>query len=170
MYSMDLDKLPRRAVVPSQLSAEAEFKAWLRENCFDRMKDKDGLEWQVSATMEIENASAGQVPGGQNQTNAPHWVIRISLSAAVDGPTFCRTKTLNPEEDERLLAMLEGESIPLCMRPREFRISDEIEAQRILADELPRLRDDLRNSSLIELKRALIGRWVDSRHTFSERY
>jgi len=156
MYNMDLDKLPRRAVVPSQLSAEAEFRTWLRENCFDRMQDKDGLEWQVSVATDLE--TAGQ------------WSMRIALSSTVDAPTFLRTRTLVADEDERLLSILGEHTIPLCMRPRVFRLADESEAQGVLAEELPRLRDELRGTSLIQLKRALIGRWVDSHHTFSERY
>ena len=170
MYSMDLDKLPRRAVVPSQLTAEAEFRTWLRENCFDRIKDKDGLEWLIAAEMELESMPSNASSASHNPSNPMLWVIRIALSASVDAKTFVSTKTLKPDEDERLIAMLEGESIPLKMKPREYRVTDEVEAQRVLADELPKLRDDLRSTSLIELKRALIGRWVDSRCSFSKRY
>jgi len=153
---MNFEKLPSRPVVKSQLSAEHEFRVWLRENSFERVKDKDGQEWQVTLDSNLQ-------PDGS-------WLIKVALSADVDGSGFVRTGILKSDDDARLLEMLEDQLIPLRMRPREYRADDEEAVQEILAAALPALRDEIRQSSLVELKRTLISRWVDARCAFSKRY
>jgi hypothetical protein len=73
---------------------------------------------------------------------------------------------LDPVADARLLSLIEGETIPLVVKP-VVRVATGLEdARRIVRDELPRLKAKLTEASSRDLKRALVARWLEKISVF----
>lgn len=158
MYNMDPDKLPKRAVVSSQAGAENELRNWLRDNQFESLTDADGLDWQLD--LKVTQVAAPQDPKGLL------WQIRLGLRRDVDGAELLAAGILQRPADDRLVDLIGEEVISLTMKPQLFEAANELEAKRIVADALPRLKADLAKKSLIDTKRSLVGRWVDQASRF----
>jgi hypothetical protein len=157
-YSMDPDKLPKRPVVRSLMGAITEVKTWLRENQLDQVRDGEGLVW----TLEVK---AAQVDDPQDPRKVL-WQLRIALTTQVDAATLVKTGLLSPAKDDRLLALLGDGTVDLAMKPLIYKAPSEDAAKALLADVLPQLKASFLRSSLAEVKRHLIGRWVDEQGRF----
>lgn len=158
MYTMDKDLQPKRPVVTSLAGALTEARRWLEENQFDQVKDGDGLPWSLKLQVS-------QVPEPKNPKGVL-WELKLHLSALVMAPLLIETGTLDALKDSRLLEMIGNESIELKMRPLVYRAPHEDAAKTLLADILPKLKASFAKSSLSEVKRALVGRYVDDRCRF----
>ncbi len=158
MYSTDPDKPPKRPVTLSLSAALAEVDRWARENLFDTLVDGDGLSWRL--TMSSEERPARQEP------RTLEVEVRFLLRAEAEAETFVATGTLDRQADARLIGLLEDVTVPLAMKPIVRTASGYEAARRLVRDELPRLKSRIAGSSLHEVKRALIGRFVDERCLF----
>lgn len=158
---MDFDRLPTRPVVKSAISAQAEWEHWLLENHFQRLLDADGLDWNL----ELE---VFQKPD-EDDLHVARWTAVLHLRADVDVETFIRTGTLDVEEDARLISLIGSERVPLRMKPVTHEARGEKEAKDMLIRILPELRDSIAKTKLREIKRGLIGKWVDGNTMFGAR-
>jgi hypothetical protein len=59
--------------------------------------------------------------------------------------------------------------IPLRMKKMQYEASGENEMRETIARVLPELRENFRKTSLHEVKRGLLGRWIDSLSNFGHR-
>ena len=59
--------------------------------------------------------------------------------------------------------------VPLRMRPVIYETRDEPAARDLLASVLPELRDNTQKNKMREIKRGLIGRWIDDMSVFGIR-
>lgn len=158
MYSMDQNKMPRRPVVLSQAAASAEFELWVRENRYEKVLDGDGLPWHVELT-------AMPIPDPENLPRGM-WELRMEARVEVNATSLLATGTMDPIADERLLLLIGTESIPLQMKP-EVRYARSLEeSKRALFEMIPKVKDTLVKGSLRDIKRALIGQWIDRRCLF----
>lgn len=153
MYNMDDDRPPKKPVIGSQAGALAEIERWMRENRHDVIEDADGLAWRLGIATEERAARL-----------APRKLeieLKFQLHTSVTPEDLVRTRSFDPVADARLLALIEGETIPLVMKPI-VRVAGSLEeARRIVRDELPRLEAKLKEASLRDLKRALVARWLE---------
>lgn len=155
---MDFDKQFSRPVVKSISSAQAEWEHWLYENHFQRLLDADGLEWELTI-------HAMPTPDEINIKSAK-WNVTLSLAADVDAATFTRTGVLDTEEHERLLAKIGDFKVPLRMKPIHHEARGENEARDLMMRILPDLRDNIAKTSMVEMKRNLLCRWIDDHSQF----
>ena len=158
---MEFDKIPSRPVVKSAISAIDEWERWLYENHFRKLVDGDGLDWLLE--MKVDELPADhQIHGGK-------MVITMQLGVDVGAEEFIRTGTLDPVEDERLLALIGSRLVPLRMRPVTHEAKDLNAGRELLSRVLPELRENTKKSRLREIKRGLIGRWIDELSAFGNR-
>jgi hypothetical protein len=160
MYSnsTDPEKPPKRPVVGSLAGALNELDNWLKENQYESLSDADGLAWKLD--LKVSQAPVKGDPKGLV------WRVRIGLRRELDAEDLLAAGILKLPEDERLLGLIGDEIVPLAMKPALHEVPGELEARRLVADELPRLKATLAKKSLIDIKRSLIGRWVDERSRF----
>jgi hypothetical protein len=155
---MDDDRPPKKPVIGSQAGALAEIERWMRENRHDLIEDADGLAWRL--TIETEERAARLAP------RELEIELRFHVRTSVTPEDLVRTKAFDPVADARLLSLLEGETIPLFMKPVVRVATGLEEARRVVRDELPRLRARLTEASLRDLKRALVARWLEKISVF----
>jgi hypothetical protein len=158
MYTMDSDKQPKRPVVTTQAAALNEIRNWVRDNQFESLIDADGLDWVLD--LGVTQVAAKDDPKGLV------WQIRLGLKRILTAPELLKNGILRLPEDQRLLDLLGDEEISLTMKPHLHEVANELESKRLLADLLPRFKADLAKKSLLEVKRQLVGRWVDERALF----
>ncbi len=158
---MEFDRLPSRPIVKSVIGAQAEWERWLYENHFQRLLDADGLDW----TLEL---SIDQLPDDDNRHGA-RYVVTLQLGADVDVDTFVKTGTLDRIEDERTITLIGAQKVPLRMRPAVHHAKGEPDARELLVRVLPELRENIATSRLRDIKRSLIGRWIDDQGVFGVR-
>jgi hypothetical protein len=158
---MNFNNLPSRPVVKNQISAQADWDRWLYENHFKKLYDGDGLEWNLIINTQ-------QLPDEQDWHQAK-WIATYELIADVSAETFIKTGTLDATEDARIIHLIGERLVPLRMKRTSNEARGEKEAKDLLTKLLPDLRDSLSQMSLMEVKRSLIGRWVDETALFGKR-
>ena len=154
MYSTDNQRLPKKLVIGSLARAEAELEHWIRENRYDQLDDADGLSWQL-AILTNERAAAANPRELEIE-------LRFALSALVAPEILLQSRILDRALDARLLAMLEDTPIPMSIRPLVLMARGVEEARRMICDELPRHRAKLMDPKIREMKRHLVGKWVEN--------
>lgn len=157
MSIMDPDKLPKKPAITSRAAADAEFDRWLRENSFDRLKDGDGQVWKLDLLVT-------RLPEPAAKEAA--WVMTLQMSAAVTAASLVATKVLDPQTDERLIGMLGDHEIEIDLKPVQHKAVTREDARRLLATVLPETRKKMEASSFKDIKRGLIGRWIDQSRRF----
>jgi len=155
---MDFDKPPSRPVIKSTISAQAEWENWLRQNNFEFFRDADGLEWRVMMTFE-------QLPG-QSDRGPGRWITGLQISLDVTIADLVSTGTFDPDHDARLIALASTQIIPLRMKRLQYEAQSEGDMRETLVRVLPELRDNFRKTSLHQVKRDLVGRWIDGLSVF----
>jgi hypothetical protein len=151
---MDFDKPPSRPVIKSVISAQAEWENWLRQNNFEFFRDGDGLEWRVSMTFE-------QLPS-QSDKGPARLVTSLQIGVDVSMSNLVSTGTFDADDDSRLIEIASGRTIPLRMRRVQYEANSEGDMRDTLVRALPELRENFRKTSLHEVKRSLVGRWIES--------
>lgn len=158
MFTSDPEKPPRRPVITSLAGALGEIKNWLVENQLDQVRDADGLVWNLGVKV-------AQVPDKADPKGLL-WQVRLLRSTSASAQDFVQTGALDPEKDSRLIHLIAGGAIDIAMKPMVYDTPDEEAARRLIADLLPKLKANFLKNSLTEVKRTLIGRWVDDRGRF----
>jgi hypothetical protein len=161
LYSTGDDKPPKRPVVPSLYSALSDIDRWLTEHQFDQLKDGDGMLWKLEM-------QASQLPAKADPRRLD-WHIRLAPVAQMSAAALVGASVLQPDDDARLLAMIGTELVPMAMKPTVLTAPSEAEARNLLAAELPRLKAAFKEMKLAEVKRSLIGRWLEERCVFGGR-
>lgn len=157
MSIMDNDKLPKRPVVTSKTAADAEFDYWLKENNFSSLKDGDGLAWNLNLKIaRVPEPAAREAP----------WTLTLHLTAQVNAKTLVETHTLEPDLDSRLIELIGEHTIDINLKPIQRKAMTKEDARRMLAVVLPETRDKVALASFREIKRSLVGRWIDQTRVF----
>lgn len=158
MYNTDPDKLPKKPVTISQTSANEEFARWLAQNDRHHLRDAAGVIWNISVeTLETPD------PTDHRQAV---WKITLRIGADVGAHHLIADKTLDEGKDERLLGLLGDATIRLALKPSVHEAQGLDAARKWLAEELHRLRDQFAKDGFHEVKRQLVGRWVDESRWF----
>lgn len=158
---MEFNKLPSRPIVKSSISAQADWERWLYENHYQRLLDADGLDWSLELALD-------QLPD-EDDRQTSQYILTLQLGTDVDVETFLKTGTLDRENDERMITLIGERKVPLRMKPVVHKAKGEKEARDLLVRVLPELRETIANSRLRDIKRALIGRWIDEQGVFGAR-
>ena len=159
MYSRNRDTKPTRPVVTTLLSALNEIEHWMEENQFRAILDGDGQMWDL----DIEVV---QVPNPKD----PHgllWQATVRLSAAVSTETFIDNGVLDRVKDERLVALVGDAEVPIRLAPSVYTAGSEEEMRQVIASVVPKLKAHFMKNSFYDIKRRLIGRFVDESCRFA---
>lgn len=155
---METNQNPSRLVIPSHLSAERAVQAWMQQNRLDLVPDAAGLEWRIQVEMR-------EVPDAvDHRRSVVELTVRVGSSA--DGQDLVRTGTFNAVNDERLIAMLGEDRVPFGRKPRYHEARNMDEARQWLADCMLEIGNEMRSSAFHDVKRQLVGRWIDARREF----
>jgi len=157
---MDFDRPPSRPIVKSSVSAQAEWESWLVQNNFEYLRDADGLDWQVLMSFE-------QLPSTSNPRMG-RWVTCLQIGLDTPISALVNTGTFDADHDSRLIQLAGQRMIPLRMRKVQYEANSESDMRDVLARALPELRENFRKTSLHQVKRNLVGRWLDGRMVFGE--
>jgi hypothetical protein len=157
MYTIEFDGHPKKLVVPSQLSAEREFRDWLTNNNYSEILDGDGHPWKLELTIEE--------PPTDDRKNTS-FVVTLLLKSSLSGRALVRDRTLSANDDARLLERLADAEIPIRMTPITLKSLKKDDMRRFLAEKITTLRSELKARSLKDLKRMTVGRWIDERAVF----
>lgn len=158
---MDFDRLPSKPVIKSLTGAQAEWENWLLNNNFQFLRDGDGIDWRVSMAFE-------QLPSEIDQHQGK-WIATLQIDADLPISKLIETGTLDAEQDDRLIILAGSGNIPLRMRRLRYEAQGENEMRETLVRVLPELRENFGKTSLHEVKRTLLGRWVESLAGFGQR-
>lgn len=158
MYNTDPDKLPKKPVTISQTSANEEFARWLAQNDRQHLRDAAGTIWNISVeSLETPN------PADHRQ---PIWRIIVRICSDVGARHLIADKTLHETQDERLLGLIGDETIRLALKPLLHETQGLDAARTWLAEELKRLREQFASEGFHQVKRQLVGRWIDQSRLF----
>jgi hypothetical protein len=158
---MEFERLPKKPVVMSKASAQAEWDEWLAQNIYDFVRDGDGMDWRL--IMQFD-----QLPSELDRHQG-RWVATLKFGLDTPVKTLIDTGTLDVEADARLIELLGDSLVPLRMRQMTYEAASENEMRETMSRVLPELRDNFRKTSLHLIKRDLIGRWVESLSVFGTR-
>jgi hypothetical protein len=161
MYSTDRDRIPSKPVITSLTHANHELAAWMRENDFSHIIDGDGMLWSI-------RVKVSEKPNKSLKSKRV-WDLSFYITARPTTRDFVLSKTLDSQQDERLLSMLGDQHIPMHMRPVHVSAHSIEEARTVFAQTIVDLRRKMRAQSLHDTKRYLIGRFVDESCQFSLR-
>lgn len=159
---METNQNPSRLVIPSHLSAERSVQNWIQQNQLDRVKDASGMEWRIHVDMR-------EVPDSVDQRRSIiELTVRVETSADVG--SLLKTGTLTQPSDERLIGLLGTVSIPFARKPRYHEAKSMEEARHWLADRMIEIGDEMRSSAFHDVKRSLVGKWIDAKGEFGREY
>ncbi len=161
MYNSGSKQQAKKPVITSSFGAAMEFGRWMAENHFDKVKDQDGLEWQISV-------KASQIPD-PNDAHGLLWQLKIHTLTRPAAADLVRTKTLNPSEDARIIEILGTTLIPMAIKPKIFVVGTPEQARVLLSEVLPSHREGMGGESFYELKRSLVFRFIDENMEFGGR-
>jgi hypothetical protein len=155
---MNSMETPSRVVVPSHLVAEAQFQTWLNENKYDVLPDAAGVQWKL-------NIHVLEVPDHVDRRRA---LIRVSLQVAAQLGAVELTKTgsFDPKLDQRMITVLGDRRIDMQLKPLRFETHSWEDARHFVADSILQLRSKLKHSEMHEIKRTLVGRFIDEQALF----
>jgi hypothetical protein len=149
----------RKFIIGSAASAQREVDIWLRENAGRRVTDGDGLVWDLDLKI-TELPSTTETKGGQ-------WHVSGQLTATATADEFIRTKTLDAIQDARLIELLEKGVVELRLKPMIIKCHSLEEVQMRVAELIPDLRTRFQTQPLRDIKRSLIGAWINQTLQFS---
>lgn len=159
--AMNFESLPTKPIVKSLTSAQAEWDHWLAQNNFEFLRDGDGLDWRLVMAFE-------QLPSELDRHKGK-WIGTLQLGIDIAIDKLKETGTLDPEHDQRLISLAGTGQVPLRMKKMQYEAAGENEMRETMSRVLPELRENFRKTSLHEIKRNLLGRWIDSLSNFGQR-
>jgi hypothetical protein len=158
VFSTDADRRPKRPLVTSLAGALEDVRRWQEENRLDVIKDGEGQPWAVE--VRVVHGPNHQKPKGLL------WNLKVLLTARVGAEDLKATCGFDAKDDARLLALVGDSVIDLSVRPLTYTAETEEAARLLIADVLPRLRASFARNALVDVKRQLVGRWVDEHSRF----
>ena len=158
---MEFDRLPSKPVIKSLTSAQAEWDSWLSQNNIEFLRDRDGIDWRLIMRFN-------QLPSDVDRHKGK-WVATVQLGVDLPVSRLVETGTLDPERDGRLINLSGEGLIPLRMKKLQYEATSEADMRDTIARVIPELLDNFRKTSLHEVKRELLGRWIDSLATCGAR-
>ncbi len=161
MYNTDPDKAPKRPIVTSLVGALSEIRKWQQDNQLGAVHDADGMTWELAVKVT-------SLPD-PHTAKSLLWQVRMGLSVRASAEEFVADGTLARPADARLLDLIGAERVEISMKPVIYTVTSEDEARQVIGTELPRLKANFAGRALREVKRTLIGRWINARCLFGGR-
>lgn len=148
------DFRPRRPVVSTLTSANAEFAHWLANNTRKPHVDASGLVWTVDAQHQI-------FPDPVNRHSSRHR-LGFELKTQVSRNILLEYSVLDASNDQRLLSLMDDSIITFIYQRPAFETDrlDKVRSQ--VLEDLVEIRRKLSGVDLSETYRRVIGRWVNS--------
>jgi len=109
-----------------------------------------------------------QLPHPQD-TQGALFRLHIGLDSMLDARQLVEVGAFDSEEDKRLLQMLGNDKVPMEMRNRMLEHASVENLRGMLADEMINIRKSLAKVELNEVRKRLIGQWVDRKCLFGGR-
>lgn len=159
-HTMDVRLRPKQPAVVSQLSAKVQVDDWTEHNANHSIIDGDGLKWQVRISYHEEVE--------EEEKKTLYWQAVVTVGADAGVKELLSTGTLDESRDARLIGLIGKRGIPLVLKPLVFRASTSEGIRSTVSEEVANFRRKLGASHLYEVKRKLIGRWVDEQRRFDK--
>ena len=145
-------------VTTNAFGATYQCQSWLRNNNYHRIQDKEGTFWTLKVISKL-----GPNP---EDTHGGIWDIKVQVSSVLDRDILLNSEILDPDKDARLANIIGSEKIPIEFKRPGTQTRSKEASRRFIADEVEKLRELLNSSDLSDIKRRLIGEWVDDRCKF----
>jgi hypothetical protein len=160
MYSTRDMNMPRKPVILSQASADAEVSAWMQGKAKKVLQDIDGLDWMIDARAQ---------PKPTQDSRAPVWCLTVKVSAQVSAETIEEALAYDAGDAERFISLMDELSIPLEMKPVTYHFESLEDAREFFADQHRDIQTKLSNAKMTDIKRLLVGRWIEERCNFGSK-
>jgi hypothetical protein len=159
MYSID-DKLIKSPVISSQHKADRDLADWLKNNRYTEIKDASGFVWSLKVKGSTKPDPADSRKG--------MWEVRLILTGSLSAQVLHATGIFVPdsESDQRLAAMLGAVILPITVRPVLLKAHSVEEIRRLIIDQIGHLRGHFGARDFAEIKRKIVGRWVNDKASF----
>ena len=154
----EMNKFPQQSKIASLAIADPEFNRWVTSRGFHELRDARGGVWRLRTKLS-------QQPH-PDDIQASLYKIHLKLSSELTGASLLRSGIYQLPEDDRLLNLLGHDRIPLSMKAKIF-ASERLETLRNkLAEERINMRESLLKIDFYELKKRLVGEWIDRKCLF----
>lgn len=152
---LERDYRPRRPVVSTLTSANAEFDHWLAKNTQKDHIDAVGLIWAVDVQHQI-------FPDPVNRHASRHRLVLV-LRTEISRTLLVEKGVLDASNDRRLLSLMDDSTIAFIYQRPAFETDklDKIRSQ--VLEDLVEIRTKLLAVDLSKTYRNVIGRWVNNR-------
>ena len=147
----------RNPVIGSQLAAENTAENY-SQNYSKKITDFNGLTWDL-IVLKINPTQTPPAPG--------EWKICMQLVTKATAQDLLRTRTLDGNKDQRILALLGDSAVVMNMRPFEFRGQSAEDVNKIASDSFQKYLFEFRKTDLTAIKRRLIGKYLDRKMSFN---
>lgn len=146
---------PRKPVVSTLTSANAEFQRWLDQNTHKDHVDALGLVWTVTAQHQV-------FPDPVNRHASRHR-LSFEIKTEISRKILLERGVLDPSKDQRLLGLMDDSTITFLYQRPVFETDtiDKVRAQ--VLEDLVKIRAGLASVNLSGIYRRVVGRFVNSR-------
>ena len=160
---MHLNKDPKvtTPIISSAKAAESQFRHWLNQNSYKEILDLEGVVWRMVIEAELEKSN--------QSLSARGWLASIKASAflTLDDLVNAGITDKNDENSiERYQYFLNGGKIEIHLKPYLFHGVDEESIRQWLQQRIPEIQEKIRSSDLKEIKKTLVGKWLDKSRSF----
>ncbi len=145
-------------MIVSLTSADAEFNHWVAENSYRHLSDLTGDIWELDLRLE-------QRPHPHDVV-MPLYRLHIRLTTEVSGVDLVKAGVLNKDSDRRLLDLIGDDEVPLAVKTLTIEGKSLDRLRSDLASYIYKLRNTLKKRDLTEVKRRLVGSWIDRKSLF----
>ncbi len=154
MYNMGTEKTPSKPVIASLAQVDRQLQLWLKENDLTGIEDSDGLNWRLEISVLEKPAN--------DDLHAAVLSLTFAIKADTSAADFVRTGVLDQNTDTRLIELIGSRLVPLRMKPMNRAAKNPEHARILLAEMTLDMRKKLSTMPIRDVKRRLIGRFVDS--------
>lgn len=149
------DHRPRRPVIGSLTSANAEFNRWLAQNSHTQLPDALGHMWVCTGQVQI-------LPDPVNLHAAVHR-LSFELKTEISPQILLKLGVLSASKDQRLMSLMDHSIITVLYQRPAFETNSADKLRTQAAVDLIKIRKAMLSVNLSALYRSVVGRWVDKR-------
>lgn len=158
-----------KALIPSYAAASKSMERWMEANHRHSPCDLDGLRWdiQIKTTLDPLPLSSPRASLAKDPTHELRWVTTLWAEATLTGDNLITQGVLDPQLDQRLLSLLGSQKIPMVLKPKTIILESEEATRTMLHSEIPQIIQEIQQTTHQNLKRQLVGRWIDQNRGFA---
>lgn len=155
---MDREAKVTRPVIPSLTAAIREANHWLENNGYKVLRDSMGDSWHLELHFELADKSLKQ---------SSEWRLQINAVCYLTKDSLIRSGVFEKGKDDRILSLIPSKrEIKINLKPIEYYAHGEKEGRELLVELIPKIKNQLLHTHIRQIKRELIGQWIDKNRRF----